>query len=191
MTIVEIFSELSNHMIKGMMVHDQMSNYYRFLGLNGYAKCHEYHFMKETCGYRKLQRYFISRYNKLIPETEFNNPSIIPESWYAYTRQDVDASTIKNAVKVGLTTWVDWERDTKDLYQRLNAELYDLGEIATAKFLEEYISDVDCEHKKAQTYLLHKNAIGFDINEIVSEQHHKHKKYEKHIEKIFQKSVDK
>ena len=31
MTLEEIYSELSAHMIKGLMIHDQMSNYYCFL----------------------------------------------------------------------------------------------------------------------------------------------------------------
>ena len=175
--ISEIFSELSNHMVKGMMLHDQMANYYKFLGLSGYAKCHEYHFMKETDDYRKLQRYFISHYNKLIPEERFDNPNVIPENWYNYTRQDVDASTKKSAVKTGLTSWVEWERDTKALYESSYTELEDLGEVATALFLREYVEDVTHELKKAQGYLLTKNAVGFDMDHIINEQSRMHKKY--------------
>lgn len=184
MEICEVFSELSNHMIKGLMVHDQMASYYKFLGLNGYAKCHEYHFMKESCGYRKLQKYYICHYNKLIPETRFENPEIIPESWWNYTRQDVDAATIRNAVKSGLTEWVRWEAETKDLYQRMYKELYDKGEIATATFIQAYIDDVTYEHEKAQGYLLNKTATGFDIDGIISEQKSKHSKYKRCLKEL-------
>lgn len=187
MTIEEIFANISSHMIKGMMVHEQMANYYRFLGLNGYSQCHEYHFMKETCGYRKLQRYYISHYNKLITESDFDNPAVIPDSWYNYTRQDVDAATIKSAVKSGLTAWIGWEAETKDLYERMYCELLDIGEIATALFLADYIKDVDEEHKKAQGYMLSKVANGFDMTAIIEEQHRKHKKYKK----FFEESIDK
>lgn len=186
MTIEEIFSNISSHMIKGMMVHEQMTNYYRFLGLNGYSQCHEYHFMKETCGYRKLQRYYISHYNKLITESDFDNPAVIPDSWYNYTRQDVDAATIKSAVKSGLTAWIGWEAETKDLYERMYCELLDIGEISTALFLADYIKDVDEEHKKAQGYMLSKVANGFDMTAIIEEQHRTHKKYKK----FFEKSID-
>lgn len=182
MEVHEIFSELINHSIQGLMFHDQMANYYKFLGLDGYAECHEYHFLKETCGYRKLQKYFICHYNKLVPETRFDNPDVIPDSWYNYTRQDVDAATKKNAVKSGLTEWVAWETTTKDLYQRMYKELYDLGEIATAMFIQEYIQDVTEEHAKAQGYLLDKMAIGFNIDSMIAEQKSKHKKYKKRLE---------
>ena len=47
MTCEEIFTNLAEHQIKGMMVHEQLANYYDFLGLPGYRNCHEYHFMKE------------------------------------------------------------------------------------------------------------------------------------------------
>ncbi len=35
MTIEEIFSEISKHMIEGIMIHAQMADYYNFLGLKG------------------------------------------------------------------------------------------------------------------------------------------------------------
>ena len=184
MTVDEIFTELSTRMLKGMMTHEQLSNYYKFLGLNGYAKCHEYHFMKETCNYRKLQRYYLSHYNQLVQESEFDNPSVIPESWYNYTRQDVDPSTKKTAVKNGLTLWVSWEEETKKLYESLYKELCELGEIASANLLIDYITDVTQEVKDAQGYLINKISTGFDMTDIVQEQSKKHKKYKNLINEI-------
>ena len=46
MTIKEIYAQIAEHMIKGMMIHEQLANYYDFLGLKGYKRCHEYHYMK-------------------------------------------------------------------------------------------------------------------------------------------------
>ena len=48
MTVEEIFSKISQRMIGGLMFHEQMSNYYDFLNLRGYKKCHEYHYLEET-----------------------------------------------------------------------------------------------------------------------------------------------
>ena len=45
MTREEIFTSLLNHMVKGLMVHDQMANYYDFLGLEEYKDCHEKHYL--------------------------------------------------------------------------------------------------------------------------------------------------
>ena len=177
MTVAEIFKELASHMTKGLMVHSQMADYYRFLGLNGYAECHEYHFLKETKGYRKLQRYYTEHYNKLIPESGVEDPKIIPESWFNYIRSDVDAATMKTAVKNALTEWVDWEAKTKELYQKMYLELLDQGEIASATFIKEYVCDTSEEHRNAYEYWLHKNAIGYDISAMISEQNEKQCKY--------------
>lgn len=59
MTVEEIFSKISAHMIEGMMFHEQMCNYYDFLGLHGYKRCHEYHYLCETIEHRKLERFYI------------------------------------------------------------------------------------------------------------------------------------
>lgn len=183
MTVEEIFSNISSHMVKGLMIHTQLADYYDFLGLPGYKRCHEYHALKETCGYRGINRYFINHYNKLIPEQKIEDPAIIPESWFRYTRQDVDNNTKRNAIKSALDKWVDWEKETKQLYQEMYSELTSLGEIAGACKVKELICDVDMELKKAQRYQLNKMMTDYDLSGIVSEQGRKHKKYKKKLAK--------
>ena len=72
MTVDQIFSEVSAHMIEGLMIHSQLSDYFNFLGLKGYAKCHKYHFFEESCNYKKLSWYYLTHYNKIIAEKPFN-----------------------------------------------------------------------------------------------------------------------
>ena len=177
MNTEEIFKELAGHMIQGMMFHDEMANYYEFLGLTGYARCHEYHFIDETCSYRKLCKYYISHENRLVPYVEVEDPEAIPESWYKYSRQEVDASTKKNAVKSGLEKWVAWEKETKELYEKMYKELVSVDAIADAKFVAKLIHDVDCELAKAEKYHLAKSAIGYDMIEVVNEQDEKCEHY--------------
>ena len=93
MTVDEIFAEISAHMIKGLMVHTQLADYYDFLGLSGYKRCHEYHALKESCEYRGINRYFINHYNRLVPENEIEDPNIIPDNWYKYRKKIYDYST--------------------------------------------------------------------------------------------------
>ena len=40
-SVEDIFANLSAHMIEGLMIHDQMASYYKFLNLRSYAECHE------------------------------------------------------------------------------------------------------------------------------------------------------
>ena len=124
MNIEEIYSKINEHMINGLMLHDQLANYYDFLGLKGYKRCHEYHYLHENLNYRALNRYFINHHNKLIPEVKFDNKSVIPVSWYNHIRIDADPATKKEAVKTGLVAWVTWERETKKLYEQKRNMVY-------------------------------------------------------------------
>ena len=184
MTTDEIFSALNAHMIKAVMTHSQYIEYYSFLNLRGYEKCHCYHYLREMAAHKKLNRYYINHFNKLIPETKIDDPEIIPATWYRYLRQDVDGNTKRNAVKTGLEKWVAWERETKKLYEQMYKELMNLDEVAAAMFVKELICDVDCELKKAERYHLNKIATGYDMVDIIEEQKGKHDKYKCKIEHI-------
>lgn len=177
MTPEEIFSQIIEHMIKGLMVHEQLANYYDFLGLQGYKKCHEYHFFEESKTYRKMYHYYIKKYNRLLPETRFENPEVIPKSWLNYYRQDVDMKTKKNAIEIGLNEWIQWETDTTTLYQRLYKELMDCGEVAAAAMLQKVICDVEEELQTVEKYQLNKISMNYDMTEIIGEQKAIHKKY--------------
>ena len=48
MTVEEIFGKIVQHQIKGLMIHEQLSNYYDFLGLSGYKRFHECHYYEEN-----------------------------------------------------------------------------------------------------------------------------------------------
>lgn len=177
MAYSEIFSDLSAHFIKGMMVHDQMANYYDFLSLKGYKRCHEYHFKKESCSYRKLNRFFINHYNKLIMEKSVSDPNIIPESWYRYSRDEIDVQTKKNAVKNGLEQWIRWETETLTKLQQAQLDLYDDGEVASALFINKFIKNVECELKDAKKKQIELAAVEYDMSYILGEQKRIHDEY--------------
>lgn len=177
MTVEEIFSKIIAHMIRGMMVHDQLSDYYRFLGMPGYARFHEKQYEDESDGYVMLKKYFIDHYNRLVPEVPIENPNVIPNTWYQYKRQDVDVNTKKNGVKDGLNKWIAWEKETKTLYETMFKELMNLNEVAAALFLKDYVLDVDRELKKAEKYQLNKKANDYSMDAIMSEQRKMYDKY--------------
>jgi len=177
MTLDEIFSELSSHMVKGIMLHSQMASYYDFLQLKGYVRCHEYHFISESNSYRKLNRYYLNHCNKLIHETRVENPEIIPENWYKYSRMDVDIDTKKNAIKTAMNKWISWETETKELFERVYCELLDLNEIATALFIGEFVKDVDEELKWADRECLDLMSVNYDMTYILERQDILHCKF--------------
>lgn len=184
MVVEEIFAEIKNHMLEGMVFHDQMARYYDFLNLKGYKRCHEYHYFEETLGYRKLCRYFMSHYHVFIPFEDMNNPRVIPDNWYKYTRQEVDSGTKRSAIKTGIEHWVKWEKETKKLYEDMYQELINIREVAAAEKLVCYIGDVDEELKCAQRKHLDLEAISYDLSVIVPEQEEIHERYRKKLEKL-------
>lgn len=184
MVVEDVFERLKKHMLEGMVFHDQMSRYYDFLSLKGYKRCHEYHYFGEILGYRKLCRYFMNHYHTFIPYTDMDDPKVIPENWYRYSRQEVDSSTKKAAVKSGIEKWVKWEKDTKKLYQAMYKELMALDEVAAAQLIGCYVEDVSCELKYAERKHLDLEAIDYDLPTIVFEQCELHEKYRDKLEHL-------
>ena len=168
--VEQIFSDISAHQIKGLMVHSQLADYYKFLGLGKYADCHEHHYKDESNSWRSLSLYYIEHFNRLVPEQEISNPNIIPADWFKATRQEVDIPTKRRAVEKGLQAWVDWETETKRLYEEAFAELLSMSEGATAMRIKKCLCDVDYELAEAQKYLLNKKAVDYDILHIIGEQ---------------------
>ena len=170
MGTAEIFSNLSAHMIKGVMFHSQMADYYRFLGLDGYAHCHEKQYKCENKLWRKLSKYYIEHYNRLIEEQSISDPKAIPQGWWQYTRQDVDVNTRKKAVQTGLKEWHKWESETKTLYERSCMLFLESDNARDAIFMKELIKDVDDELLKIQSYMISLGMVDYDMNIILEMQ---------------------
>ena len=170
MTAEEIFAKMKAHALEGMVFHDEMVRYFDFLNLCGYRDCHKMHYEDETEGYRKLCEYYMNHFNKLLPNTPMQRPNVIPDSWMGYSRHEVDTRTKTSAVKTAIQKWVNWERDTKDLYESMYAELLNENEIAAANFVSRYVDEVDCELKDAEKMHIDLESAGYDIGFILANQ---------------------
>ena len=170
MTIEEVFAQICNHMREGIQFHDEIDQAFQFLGLWGYAKRQREHYYEENKTYKKFQHYYMSHYFKLISAGEENRKELIPASWYKYSASAVDIGTKRSAIKELYGKWIEWEKDTKKLYEEMYLELTNLREIAAAIQVEKLIKDVDDELHKAQKELLDLEAIGFDLTLIIDWQ---------------------
>ena len=184
MTVEEIFSKLCTHMIKGLMFHQQMGMYYHFLNLEGYKCCHEYHYLSESLNHLKLQKYYINKYNKLIPEAKFENPAVIPEAWYGVTRQDVGTTTKRTAIKDGVASWLKWEKDTCNCYNKLYQELISLEEVTAACMVKELMLDVEEEIQYAERKQLELSAIDYSLDYICEQQKELYDKFKEKKKKL-------
>lgn len=177
MTVDEIFTKIAEHMIEGVMTHNELMRGYNFLGLCGLAKCHEYHYLEENKEYARLLNYYSTRYHKLLNIQSIPQPNIIPDNWYKYTTMAVDSNTKRQAVKSMMDKWVEWERKTKKLYQEMYTELCNISEIAAANEINCYICAVDEELNFAEKKLIKFETLGYDIGTIVNCQDSMYKKF--------------
>lgn len=185
MTVEEIFNKIATHMVEGIMYHDDFAKAYDFLGLHGYAKCHDYHHFSEEACYRCVSHYYATHYFKLIKLGEIPQPKLIPEGWYNYKTQDVDAGTKRQAVKELMGKWINWEIKTKKLYEELYQELTNLREIAAAIHIKKYIIEVDKELELAQKKLNELETLDYNINTLVGCQDSMYKEFMYKLKEIF------
>lgn len=180
MAVEEHYINVITRLLDGVMFHEQMSIYYNFLGLNGFSKCHKYHYLSELKSYNCLLEYYINKYNKLIkvkPNTDIN---IIPQNWYKFTKLDVDVSNIRSGIKTGLSKWLEWENETLNIFTEAYKYVFDV-DVTFGFLLKELIYDVECEIKTINESILKNKAIDYDIIVIMSEQDAYCKKYKNKI----------
>jgi len=79
MTTEDVFTQVAQRMVEGLMTHSQLADYFGFLGLDGYQECHTYHYFEENCNYKKIGRYYIEHFNKLLKDNPVKNPAIVPD----------------------------------------------------------------------------------------------------------------
>lgn len=170
MTTEEIFTGISTHMIIGVMIHKELADYYDFMSLAKYGKIQSKQYISESKSLRKLNRYFITRFSKLIPESRFEIPSVIPKDIYKHKSDDLSPMDVRQAVKRTLEMWVDWETKTKKLYEESYAELISNGDIGSALYISELIKDVDEELVEAKTLLMKNQHTDFDVVKIIEDQ---------------------
>lgn len=183
MTVNDIFATIVQHQIKGLMIHEQMAEYFDFLSLKGYESEQDYHYYEESRNFRETLRYFINHHNMLVPALEVDNPEVIPSSWYKYTRYDVDITTKKNAIKNAFEVWKTWETDTKALYEKMYKECFTIN-VCSAEYIKCLLEDVSNELKRVERECLRLKALDYDMSVIVSEQDEIHEYYKKKIKEL-------
>lgn len=182
--VSEIFGQVSNRMIEGLMTHSQLADYFGFLGLEGYQQCHLYHFFEENCNYKKIAEYYLKHYSKILIEKPFKNPNIVPEDWQQYTREQVNNDVRKNAIQVGFEKQINQEIETKKFYEIHYQNLVKESEIAAAEELAKYITDVDYELAEARQEQIKLMGMDYSVLDIMMEQEKEKKKYEKKLKEI-------
>lgn len=178
-SVDDVFAEINSRQIAALMMHDQMADYFDFLGLSGYKRLHLYQYFAESKERRDVAHYYINHHGKLIPDRFEGNVQMIPESWRSANRMSVGKSTKQKAVEDGFSVYLGWEQATKDVYQKYATALREQGCVADAIFVDRLVEDVDNELERLERIITDLITSGYDPVYIVESQKELHDKYKK------------
>lgn len=178
----KIFSELAAHFTEGLMVHNELSTYFYYLSLIGYAKMHECHYYEESKNLFKVNQFYIDNCGKIPKDESIIQHKVIPEDWEFESNDSI--TTPERAVKKGMECWVDWEQSTLEFLNHIYSELIINGSSGEAIFVSNFIKDVQEELAAARHELLQLTHINFDMSYIVEDSKQKEKFYSKKLKQF-------
>lgn len=181
----QIYSEIDERMCMALAFHEQLADYFCFLGLQGFKRMAEYQYMKECAEKRKVHKRYIDYHHKVIPVKDYKKPVMIPKEWGRYTTHDIDDSVVPKYVRIALEEWYNWEMETKECFSELCEKLMSIGQHTDYEFLKEMILDVEKECKKITRMIEQLNGTGYDTTTIHGMQDKYHEKYKRKYDDRF------
>ena len=166
----EIFKKLSNRMVGAMMIHTQLTELFNFIDLEPDAKRQKKQLHEESGGLLKLEKYAAQHHHILITS---DNPPQVDILNLGMLKQSSDQLSPENRaylIRYAMKEWIEWEKESKIMYEDAYCNLVDMSEIAAADFVLQYVRDVDKELKDAELLYRVRDAIDWDLATIYDEQ---------------------
>lgn len=180
----DIFMAVNARQIYALMFHDEMADLFDFLGLRGFKRMHEYQYLVESSEHRGLKRYYLNHHGKLLPDSEINFVSVIPEDWGQYSRCDVTPGVRKQTVQKAMQQYKDWESETKELYCKCASKLMSWGKVSDFNKINDLVKDVDMELKYLERLCLELSSVDYDNTYLQVIQDKLHEKYKEKTKAI-------
>lgn len=170
MTVKEIYTALANRMVGAMMIHSQLVQIFAFVDLLPDMRKQESQLQEETHGYSELNKYFTQHHHNILiadnpPQIDILNNSLFNKSSENLTTEDK-----MYIIKYGMNEWINWEKESKILYEDSYRNLVDILEVASAEFVMRFVRDVDFELKEAERIFRVREGINWDLGTIYDKQ---------------------
>lgn len=176
-TLEQVYLAIDERMCKAICFHEQLADYFCFLGLQGYKRMLEYQYMMECAEKRKLHRRYIDHHHKILPARQVQTPVFVPKDWNRYTTQDIDDNVMPRFVRAAMKQYHEWEEETKELYQEQCDILMQANMVSDCEYVKELIVDVEKELKRIARIMESLNGTGYDVTMIHGMQDKLHQKY--------------
>lgn len=177
--VEELYALIDERMCQALDFHSQLADYFCFLGLQGFKRMCEYQYMKECAEMRKMHRRYIDHHNRVLPVRDIEKPDLIPKDWARYTTKDIDDSVVPKFVRMALTEWYEWEKESKEILEEICQQMQDMGLHADVEYVKDCIVDGEKECKKVMRLYEQLNGTGYDATAIHGMQDKYHEKYKK------------
>ena len=148
---MDCFKDAAAHTLKGLMYHREFEDYMRFLGFDNLADMQRKRYLEESNTFACINTEYIKLTGKLL---NFDTPayeSVIPKSWYDYDIDDVDNNTRRNYLKSLFVLWINWERETITLYEKIISHCHSTGQEEFNIFFDSCLKDTHKELQKAES----------------------------------------
>ena len=148
---MECFKKIAAHMLKGLMYHRDMEDYFRFLGYEELANEQRMHYLDESNNFACLHKQYMQETGCFLDFEIPKYESVIPENWYNYKTTDVDNGTRQKSLKNIFEIWKNWEIETISLYEESIHHFRNTGNDHCAFILERYLKDTSAELKSIKS----------------------------------------
>lgn len=184
-TAEEVYTAIDERMTKAVSFHEQLADYFCFLGLQGFKRMLEYQYMKECAEKRKVHKHYIDTHKRVIPVKQVSTPVFIPKEFSRFTTLEMDDSVVPKFVRSALKEWHDWEEETKDIFEEQCAILKDMNMVADEEYIRDLIVCTQKEIKKVARLIEQLNGTGYDVTMIHGVQDKYHDKYKEKYNEHF------
>lgn len=152
------------------MIHTQLTELFLFIDLISDAKRQKKQLHDESDGLLKLEQYAAQHHHLLITSDDPPQVNILNLSMLKQSNDDLSPDNKAYLIQYAMKEWIEWEKESKIIYEDAYHNLVDISEIAAADFVLRYVKDVDEELKTAEMLYRVRDAIDWDLSTIYDDQ---------------------
>jgi len=182
---LQILGEINKNYLTALRVHDELSQVFEFIGLQGYSLWHFYQYLEESCTQRKIKAYITDTYGVYCVDEAPPNVNIGEPLLKGKTRKGLKIETSWDIVKKAFAAYCAFEEKNLQLYQQKALQAFQNGDISVFNFISDLVRDV----KNELTYLNGKMAelasYNYEMAQISAEQDTYYERYTHLIGTLF------
>lgn len=152
------------------MTHTQLTELFNFIDLETDAKRQKNQLHEETDGLLKLEKYAAQHHHMLITSDDPPQVDILNLSMLKQPNDKLSPDDKVYLIQYAMKEWIEWEKESKIIYEDAYRSLVEISEIAAADFVLRYVRNVDKELRDAELLYRVRDAIDWDLPTIYDNQ---------------------